>query len=262
MESGRNPAKHMINIYLDLETIPSQNPEVKAEFLKSAQENIKAPSTLTKEQAAIDLGITDKDEIKFTSKDSMLAKWVEVKGAEAAELSADEAWRKTSFDGAHGHICVIGFAIDDEPARELHIESINNMADEILLLAAFSAEIDKVCAARPNERPRFIGHNLIEFDLQFLFRRHVVLNVKPSPHIPFNARPWDDSIYDTMQKWGGTRGGSLNKITKACGLESKGDIDGSMVWPMVEAGKIIEVAEYCKHDVQITRDLFKRMTFA
>lgn len=252
----------MINIYLDLETIPSQNPEVKADFLKSAQENIKAPSTLTKEQAAIDLGMTDKDEIKFTSKDSMLAKWVEVKGAEAAVLSADEAWRKTSFDGGLGHICVIGFAIDDEPTRELHISGIHDMPQEILLLAAFSNIINQVCAERPNERPRFIGHNLIEFDLQFLFRRHVVLNVKPSAHIPFNARPWDDSVYDTLQKWGGQRGNSLDKITKACGIEGKGDIDGSMVWPMVEAGKIIEVAEYCKHDVEITRNLFKRMTFA
>lgn len=248
-------------VYIDLETIPSQNPEVKAEFLKAAQENMKAPSTLTKEQAAIDLGITDKDEIKFTSKDSMLAKWVEVKGAEAAVLAADEAWRKTSFDGALGHICVIGFAIDDEPAQSIYC-GIADICTENIMLATFSNIINQVCASRPNERARFIGHNLIEFDLQFLFRRHVVLNVKPSAHIPFNARPWDDSVYDTMQKWGGTRGGSLDKITKACGIESKGDIDGSMVWPMVEAGKIIDVSEYCKHDVEITRNLFKRMTFA
>lgn len=252
----------MIDIFLDLETIPSQNPEVKADFLKSAQENIKAPSTLTKEQAAIDLGMTDKEEIKFTSKDSMLAKWVEVKGAEAAVLSADEAWRKTSFDGGLGHICVIGYAIDDEPTKEFHISGIDDIHQERLMLQAFSEFVDSVCSTRPNERPRFIGHNLIEFDLQFLFRRHVVLNVKPSPHIPFNARPWDDSVYDTLQKWGGQRGNSLDKITKACGIEGKGDIDGSMVWPMVEAGKIIEVAEYCKHDVEITRNLFKRMTFA
>lgn len=251
----------MINIYLDLETIPSQNPEVKADFLKSAQENIKAPSTLTKEQAAIDLGMTDKDEIKFTSKDSMLAKWVEVKGAEAAVLAADEAWRKTSFDGAHGHICVIGFAIDDEPMQEMHIRNIDNISDEILLLSSFSQIIDEVCKSRPNERPHFIGHNLIEFDLQFLFRRHVVLNVKPSTHIPFNARPWDDSVYDTLQKWGGQRGNSLDKITKACGIEGKGDIDGSMVWDYVRDGKIVDIAEYCKHDIHITRELYKRMTF-
>ncbi len=250
-----------MNIFIDLETIPSQNPDVKAEFLKSAQENIKAPSTLTKEQAAIDLGIADKDEIKFTSKDSMLAKWVEVKGAEAAVLAADESWRKTSFDGALGHVCVIGWAVDDEPTQELHIHSIDDITSELIIISEFSEIIDDLCKSRPNERPRFIGHNLIEFDLQFLFRRHVVLNVKPSPYIPFNARPWDDSVYDTMQKWGGQRGNSLDKITKACGIEGKGDIDGSMVWDYVRDGKIIEVADYCKHDVEITRNLYKRMTF-
>jgi hypothetical protein len=249
-----------MNIFIDLETIPSQNPDVKAEFLKSAQENIKAPSTLTKEQAAIDLGITDKDEIKFTSKDSMLAKWVEVKGAEAAVLAADEAWRKTSFDGGLGHICVIGWAIDDEPTQSISC-GIADICTENIMLETFSNIINKLCAERPNERPRFIGHNLIEFDLQFLFRRHVVLGVKPSPHIPFNARPWDDSVYDTMQKWGGQRGNSLDKITKACGIEGKGDIDGSMVWDYVRDGRIIEVADYCKHDVEITRNLYKRMTF-
>ena len=31
---------------------------------------------------------------------------------------------------------------------------------------------------------------------------------------------------------------------------------------IVRDGKIIEVAEYCRHDVEITRNLFKRMTFA
>ena len=29
----------------------------------------------------------------------------------------------------------------------------------------------------------------------------------------------------------------------------------------VDIGKLAEVAEYCKHDVAITRDVFRRMTF-
>lgn len=251
-----------MNITLDIETIPAQSESIKNKFIEDAKLNFKAPSTLTKEQAAIDLGLTDKDEIKFTSKDSMIARWVAEKGAEAAILAADEAWRKTSFDGALGHVCVIGWAVDDEPAQELHTSNINNMADEILLLAAFYAEIDKVCKARPNERPRFIGHNLVEFDLKFLFQRSVVLNVKPSPQIPFHCKLWDDGVYDTMVKWGAMRGGSLDKITTACGLAGKGDIDGSMVWDYVREGRILEIADYCKDDVNLTRSLFKRMTFA
>lgn len=222
-----------MNIFLDIETIPAQDAQVRAEIIA----NIKPPAT-HKKQETIDA-------------------WMK----ENQESEGDAAWRKTSFDGALGHVCVIGWAIDDEPARELHISGIHDMPQEILLLAAFSAEIDKVCKARPNERPRFIGHNLIEFDLKFLFQRSIVLNVKPSQQIPFNCKPWDDSVYDTMQRWGAQRGSSLDKITKACGLDGKGDIDGSMVWDYAKDGRIAEIAEYCKADVDLTRNLYKRMTF-
>jgi hypothetical protein len=231
------PLNNMINFFLDIETIPSQNYSIRDEFIA----DIKPPAT-HKKQETIDA-------------------WMK----ENQQIEGDAAWRKTSFDGALGHVCVIGFAIDDEPARELHIPNIDHMEAEILLLAAFSAEIDKVCKARPNERPRFIGHNLVEFDLKFLFQRSVVLNVKPSQQIPFNCKPWDDSVYDTLQKWGKKKdsnfGVSLDKISKACGLKGKGDIDGSMVWDYVASGRIVEVAEYCKDDVNMTRALFKRMTF-
>ena len=39
-------------------------------------------------------------------------------------------------------------------------------------------------------------------------------------------------------------------------------MDGSKVWPMVQAGQIAEVADYCAGDVERTRAMFKRMTFA
>jgi hypothetical protein len=222
-----------MNIYLDIETLPAQSKAVRDEFIA----NVKPPATHKKPET--------------------IEAWL----LENRESEGDAAWRKTSFDGAQGHVCVIGWAIDDEPARELHISGVQDMAQEILLLAAFSAEIDKVCQARPNERPRFIGHNLVEFDLKFLFQRSVVLNVKPSPQIPFNCKPWGDEVYDTMLKWGSQRGGSLDKISKACGLKGKGDIDGSMVWDYVQAGRIVDVANYCKDDINMTRALYKRMTF-
>lgn len=223
----------MIEITLDIETIPSQIAGVRDEFIT----NIRPPATY-KKQETIDAWLLDNREIE-----------------------GDAAWRKTSFDGALGHVCVIGWAIDDAPAKELHLLNIGCLANEADLLLNFYAEIDGVCAERPNERPIFIGHNLIEFDLKFLFQRSVVLGVKPSIHIPFNCKPWDESVYDTMLRWGSQRGGSLDKITKACGLGGKGDIDGSMVWDYLKDGRIDEVAEYCKDDVNLTRALYKRMTF-
>jgi len=54
----------------------------------------------------------------------------------------------------------------------------------------------------------------------------------------------------------------LYKLCRALGVESpKGEIDGSRVWEYVKAGRLYDVAEYCKKDVEATRQVYKRMTF-
>ena len=102
-----------MNIYLDIESIPDMRPGKRDACIQAARDNFKAPSTLTKEQAAADLGLTDAIEIKFTSKDAMLARWAERFREEKADEVGDAEWRKTSFDGAKGQLCCIGVALDD-----------------------------------------------------------------------------------------------------------------------------------------------------
>lgn len=221
-----------MNIFLDIETCPSQSEELRREFLA----NVKAPGNYTKPES--------------------IAKWLE----ENAEAEAETALRKTSFDGAFGHVCVIGFAVNDCEPRALYADDWH--AREATILAAFYSAIDVLCRARPAERPVFVGHNLVEFDLRFLFQRSVVLGVKPSHHIPFSAKPWDNSVFDTMARWDGKNRASMDKLCKALGFDGKGDIDGSKVWDYVKAGRIAEVADYCKGDIERTRLLFNRMTFA
>ena len=86
-----------MNIYIDIETLRSPE-EHRQQILKDTKDNFKAPSTLSKAQAAIDLGLTDTKEIKFTSKDDMIARWekelAEVKSADVAQA----IWEKTSFN--------------------------------------------------------------------------------------------------------------------------------------------------------------------
>jgi hypothetical protein len=220
-------------ITLDIETCPSQSPELRAEFLA----NVKAPAQYKKPES--------------------IADWI----AENAETEADAAIRKTSFDGAYGHVCVIGLSFDDgDPIAVYETDWLAKEAD--VLRTAF-AMIDVHCGKHPNVRPVFVGHNLVEFDLRFLFQRAVVLGVKPSRHIPFTAKPWDDSVFDTMTRWAGIKDRvKLDKLAKVCGLGGKGDIDGSMVWDYVRDGRIAEIAEYCRHDVALARAIYKRMTFA
>jgi predicted PolB exonuclease-like 3'-5' exonuclease len=55
---------------------------------------------------------------------------------------------------------------------------------------------------------------------------------------------------------------SLDRLCRVLGLEGKTGMSGADVWPAVQAGKMDEIASYCRHDVAITRSVYKRLTFA
>lgn len=222
-----------MQIVIDIETCPAQDPKVLEKFIAT----IEAPGQYKKPES--------------------IAEWLRENGAAAAE----EKWRKTSFDGALGHICVIGVAIDDAPPVSLYREDWH--VSEADVLREFFDLIDETCAKHPNVRPVFIGHNVIGFDLRFIFQRAVVLGVKPSVHVPLNARPYgDSSVYDTMTAWAGHRDTvSLDKLGEVLTGEGKGEMDGSKVWDAVKDGRINEVAQYCCDDVSKTRQVYRRMTF-
>ena len=118
-----------------------------------------------------------------------------------------------------------------------------------------------------HRRPVFVGHNLVGFDLRFLFQRSVMLGIRPPIWMPVNPKPWDESVFDTMTAWSGFGNRvSLDKLCRAFGIAAKGseigeEIDGSMVWNFVQAGRIADVAKYCAGDIERTREIHKRLTF-
>ena len=111
----------------------------------------------------------------------------------------------------------------------------------------------------------WIGHYITGFDLRFLWQRCVINELPPGFHIPKDAKPWDARVFDTKIEWSGmqsTGTGTLGAVCKSMGYDGKGDIDGSKVWDYVKEGRIQEVADYCKDDVEKVRILHKRMTFS
>ena len=91
----------------------------------------------------------------------------------------------------------------------------------------------------------------------------MVQRIKPPIWFPRDPKPWGDSTFDTMTAWAGTKDRiSMDRLCRILGIEGKGDISGADVWPLVKAGKVSEVAEYCKGDVERTRAIFRRMTFS
>lgn len=237
-----------MNIYLDIETIPGQSPNVREALAASAaleKADVRAPSNY-------------KDEAK-------IADYIAAKHAEIDD-SVDERWRKTSLDGAYGQIVVAAIAIDDAPPVAFYHPEWA-IAERAILHTLFDALQAAYDPARMT-RPTFIGHNIVSFDLRFIFQRAVLNGVLPPSIIPFNARPWDTTVFDTMTEWAGVGNRvSLDKLCSAFGIPTKGseigdEIDGSKVWDYMQAGRIADVVEYCKGDVERVRAIHRRMTFA
>lgn len=238
-------------LYIDIETIPAQRPDILADIratkqaeLDAAIAAVRAPGNYGSEAAA---------------------KWMTEKGADQiADLRAgidgavDEAYRKTSFDGAFGQICVIGWAVNDSKPKTVH------GMDERAVLRSFGDLLEIPRAATFSTC--VIGHNVAAFDLRFLAQRHIISGIRP--HVVISkaaqAKPWEvEKVFDTMVQWSGVGNRiSLDKLCKALGIKSpKGDIDGSKVWDAVQAGRLVEVADYCARDVEAVRQVHLRMTY-
>jgi len=224
-------------IYLDTETIPTEDPEA----IAGIAAGIKPPANYKKAET--------------------IASW------EAHEKTAvvAEAVLKTAFDGTYGRIIVIGYAVDDaEP-----IALMGAREDEILaqFFAAISAAAQYAFQGGNGERLlTFAGHNLVGFDLRFLWQRAVIHRVKMPGGLlkACKAKPWDSVVADTMQMWHPDRDKriSLEKLCKALGVPtSKNDLDGSKVYEAYKAGEIERIAQYCVGDVAAMRECFKRLTF-
>lgn len=240
-----------MNIYFDIETIPLQDAGLIAEF--RAEHEAKLPELL----AAVKAPANYKDEAKIAE---YIAKaQADIQAGHGAEF--DDWHLKTSFDGGLGQICCIGFAIEGEPAQTYTVNT-NSVADERSMLEAFFSHLTDAHSA--TDRPVFIGHNSNGFDIPFIWKRCIVLGVKPPVWFPRDPKPWGDSTFDTMLAWNGAgakAGGSMERICKILGIPGKGSMDGSQVWPMFQAGRIDEIAAYCADDVQRTRAMHQRMTF-
>lgn len=223
----------MSNIFLDIETLPTDREDIIAEI----KANIKPPATYKKPES--------------------IAEWIKNEG----ETAAEQEIRKTALDGAFGRVCVIGIAFDDQPA--MAIDSVNQ---ESKLLAGLNSILTGVRAAE-HFSTTVIGHNVSNFDLRFLVQRYIVNGIRPHPLLfkAAQAKPWEsDKVYDTMVQWAGVKGSvSLDKLCKALGIPTpKTDITGATVYDAVKAGRIAEVAEYCKRDVEATRLVYERMKFS
>ena len=183
------------------------------------------------------------------------------KGSEAIARwfneNREKAVDKTVFDGAFGEIVTIGFQFGDGDIKA--IQRTDTMTEEQVLQEFFDKLKDyaKECNISPRLfRPLFIGHNLIEFDLRFMFKRCVILNINTHEiDLPKDSRHGSGRVFDTMIEWVGFKsksGGSMSNICDALDIPGKGGFDGSMVGEAFNNKNYNIIAEYCRDDVDRT----------
>jgi predicted PolB exonuclease-like 3'-5' exonuclease len=167
------------------------------------------------------------------------------------QLNEAELLKKLSLSAVTAKIICICYAV--EPPVGCEVQALQGEETEII--NAFWK-----LAADCN---LFVGHNILDFDLRFIYQRSIIHQIKPSRDLPF-ARFRNAPIYDTMQEWSkwGREHASLDTLSKALSIPSpKECLDGSKVYPYYRAGKLAEIVEYCKRDVDSTRQVYRRLTF-
>ena len=170
-----------------------------------------------------------------------------------SQIKLDEAelLKKLSLSAATARILCLAYAIDppaDSPVNVLEGE------EKTIIQNFWKLALDVNL---------FVGHNILDFDLRFIWQRSIIHQIKPPRDLPF-TRFRNAPIYDTMQEWSkwGREHVSLDTLSKALGIPSpKENLDGSKVYPYYRAGKLSEIYEYCKRDVDTARKVYRRLTF-
>lgn len=140
------------------------------------------------------------------------------------------------------------FGIDPDGQEQAEPEALT---DFLAMMRTFDPDIDEI-----------VGHNVIGFDLPFIFQRCVVNNLAVRPFVnlaDFNVR----GVYDTMHRWwlGSKNRVALDDIAWALGIESSktGEVEGSRVFEFYQAGRLNEIREYNLNDVRVTRKVYERI---
>jgi len=189
------------------------------------------------------------------------------KKSDTVREKQEEAFRKTSLSGEFGRVLCIGVIVEDDGKEMRAVLGWDDNAKKFTgdepgiltawwdLLRSFDPASDLI-----------IGHNILNFDLKFIYQRSVVDGIKPSVNLSFR-RYSSQPIFDTMHewtKWNTQEGISLDRLALVFGLRSSktDEISGDKVYDHFLKGNHQQIFGYCLADVVLTREIFRRLTFA
>jgi predicted 3'-5' exonuclease similar to PolB exonuclease domain len=186
-------------------------------------------------------------------------------------MEEERCYQLGSLSAASGRIISIAVHVGPIPGldfggveqpqteRVFGIDADGNEQNEKMSLLAF-LEFMKNFDADSDE---LVGHNILGFDLPFIFQRCLVHCISARPLVDlgdYRVR----GVFDTMHHWwlGARRQTvSLDDVAWALGIESSktATAEGSKVFELYQAGKLAEIREYNLNDVRVTRKVYERM---
>ncbi|OLE51294.1 MAG: hypothetical protein AUG51_24035 [Acidobacteria bacterium 13_1_20CM_3_53_8] len=186
---------------------------------------------------------------------------------EAGAECSEEQFRHLALHAEYGRVLSIGMMVEQNEKIIHHgvlgreRESMRFHLDEARTLRGFWKQLNDF-----NERKDLIiGHNIFEFDLLFLYKRSIINRVRPSVRLSF-ARYRSRPIFDTMKEWelwAWRPGIKLEELAEVLqlGMTKMEGLDGSHIYDRFCEGCHQEIADYCLRDVEITREIYYRLTF-
>lgn len=181
-------------------------------------------------------------------------------------LSAEDTYQeKAGIMAEFGRVVCIacGYFSEDKNARRT-LFKVRAVAgeDEKALLTEWVRMVDKFHAVFPAFR--FVGHNIKEFDIPYICRRMMALDIPLPRYLQISGmKPWETNLVDTMQQWrfGDSRHYvSLDLLAHVLGIPTpKEDMDGSQVRHVFYVDKDLErIKKYCIRDVVTTARIMQR----
>ncbi len=186
----------------------------------------------------------------------------------SASLCTDEQFRLLALHAEYGRVLSIGLIVEhdwqvvhcgllgrERSSGRFHLDEARTLRAFWKLLKGFNVGCDLI-----------IGHNVMDFDLPFLYKRSCINRVHPSILFSF-ARYKSAPIYDTMREWAhwNPQAPHISLVHLAeilnVGMTKTEGMDGSRVYDEFMAGNHDLVAEYCLQDVRMTRSIYYRMVF-
>lgn len=275
----------LVVVGTDSETIPAQNPDFIEALKVSSARDVTLPS-LTKTELLdalkdqpYPLGGLKVDELKKL--------WMDAFGGDLLLKEFQRQYRKTSFDAVAGGevVAVAGHVFGmnqtvsnyrwlEEGTPESNMMPVPGGPTEAELIDKYFRWLENVndWARGQGKTLLLVGANVRNFDMKFLSRRALHLNVDLPNFGICDTSYISRRYFDVIEAFGFYDRGdktrySLKRICDYLGIESPkvdefGEIDGSMVWDIwANNGKqgAERICKYCARDAVVLEPIFNKL---